>query len=116
MTLLQKFLLLLPLAFLAGAAAWSFNRLRRLAAIGAAYKAKVVSALVFGTGRSVDPSRLDEVSADSYWPMRLFRCTVDRQAHGVTASLWGFSSRTAVFNTFADGGGRPPERTSPDAD
>src|SRR5262249_36597034 len=47
------------------------------------------------------------------WPMRLFRCTVDRQAHSVTASLWGFSPRTAVFNTSADSGGM---RTSPDAD
>jgi CubicO group peptidase (beta-lactamase class C family) len=117
MTLLQGFLLLLLVAFLAGAVAWSLHRLDRLAAIGAAYKAKVVSAVVFGTGRSVDPSRLDEVSADSYWPMRLFRCSIDPQAQSVTASLWGFSPRTVVFNEFADNGRMPSsERTSPNAD
>ena len=48
------------------AAAWAFLRLRRIAVVGAAYKAKVLCSIVFGTGRSVDPQTLEEVSADSY--------------------------------------------------
>src|SRR5207249_5214855 len=97
MTPLQAFLIVL----VAVAASWAFVRLRRLAAIGAAYKAKVVSSVVFGSGRTVDPSRLDEVSADSYWLMRPFRCDIDHEERAVTASLWGFSPRTALFRDHA---------------
>jgi hypothetical protein len=79
------------------AAAWTFRRLRRLAVIGAAYKAKVLCSIVFGTGRSVDPQTLEEVSAGSYRPLRLFRSIVDRDARTVTAALWTFPARTAVF-------------------
>jgi CubicO group peptidase (beta-lactamase class C family) len=93
MTLLQGFLLILA----AAVAAWSFVRVRRLAAIGAAYKARVVASVTFGTGRAVEPRRLDEVSADSYRLMRLFRLDVDREARRVTASLWGLSPRTSAY-------------------
>jgi CubicO group peptidase (beta-lactamase class C family) len=90
-----------PLAFLlillVVAAAWLFPRLRRVAAIGAAYKARVLCSVVFGSGRTVDPATLEDVSADSYRLMRLFRCRVDREARAVTASLWGFRPRTAIF-------------------
>ena len=99
MTLPLAFLLLLLVA----AAAWLFPRLRRVAAIGAAYKARVLCAVVFGSGRTVDLATLEDVSADSYRLMRLFRCRVDREARAVTASLWGFRPRTAVFR--ADTGG-----------
>lgn len=91
----------LPLAFLltlvVAAAAWLFPRLRRVAAIGAAYKARVLCSVVFGSGRTVDPGSLEEVSADSYRLMRLFRCRVDHSARSVTASLAGFPPRTVVF-------------------
>ena len=97
--------------FLAAAAAWSFVRLRRIAGIGAAYKAKVLCSIVFGTGRSVDPQSLEEVSADSYWLLRLFRCHVDREARAVTASLWGFRPRTAVFRE--DPGATAPAHSWP---
>jgi CubicO group peptidase (beta-lactamase class C family) len=97
MTLLQAFLIVL----VAVAACWAFVRLRRLAAIGAAYKAKVVCWVVFGSGRRVDPSRLAEVSADSYWLMRPFRCDIDREGRAATASLLGFSPRTALFREHA---------------
>lgn len=93
MTLLRAFLLIV----LAGAVVWLFSHLPRVAAIGAAYKAKVLCSVVFGTGRTVDPDALEEVSADSYRLMRLFRCRVDSEARAVTVSLWGLSPRTAVF-------------------
>ena len=82
---------------LAVAAAWTFARLRRLAAIGSGYKAKVLCSIVFGTGRSVDPLALEEVSADSYWPLRLFQVHVDRDRRVVTASLWTFPPRRAAY-------------------
>jgi CubicO group peptidase (beta-lactamase class C family) len=82
---------------LAVAAGWGFARLRRLAVIGAGYKAKVLCSIVFGTGRSVDPLTLEEVSADSYWPLRLFSAHVDRHAQVVTASLWKFRPRKAAY-------------------
>jgi len=89
--------LALLLILLVAAAWWLFPRLRRVAAIGAAYKAKVLCSVVFGSGRAVDPDNLEEVSADSYRLMRLFRWRVDHQARSVTASLAGFPPRTAVF-------------------
>jgi CubicO group peptidase (beta-lactamase class C family) len=90
---LQAFLLLV----FAAAVVWLFSRLRRVAAIAAAYKARVLCSVMFGTGRTVDPDALEEVSADSYRLMRLFHCRVDSEARAVTASLWGFSPRTAAF-------------------
>jgi CubicO group peptidase (beta-lactamase class C family) len=84
------------------AGAWAFRRLRRIAVVGAAYKAKVLCSIVFGTGRSVDPLALEEVSADSYWPLRFFRARVDPSARTVAAGLWSFPSRTAVYR---DGAG-----------
>jgi len=89
--------LALLLILLIAAAWWLFPRLRRVAAIGAAYKAKVLCSVVFGSGRAVDPDSLEEVSADSYRLMRLFRWRVDDRARSVTASLAGFPPRTAVF-------------------
>jgi CubicO group peptidase (beta-lactamase class C family) len=94
MTLLQDALLA---ALAAAAAVWSLIRVRRLAAIGAAYKAKVLCTIVFGTGRAVSSPSIDEVSADSYRLMRLFRVDIDRRARTVTASLPGFASRRAIF-------------------
>jgi CubicO group peptidase (beta-lactamase class C family) len=115
-------LLCLTLAVLA-AAAWAFFRLRRIAVVGAAYKAKVLCSIVFGTGRSVDPQTLEEVSADSYRLLRLFRSRVDREARTVTARLWSFPSRQAVFRDLAgatlDLGGRtltPQTPRPPDKD
>ena len=82
--------LALLLILLIAAAWWLFPRLRRVAAIGAAYKAKVLCSVVFGSGRAVDPDSLEEVSADSYRLMRLFRWRVDRpgaQCHGVARGV-----------------------------
>jgi CubicO group peptidase (beta-lactamase class C family) len=98
MTLFLAFLLI-PLV---AAVWWLFSRLRRVAAIGAAYKAKVLCSVVFGSRRTVDPATLEEVSADSYRLMRLFRFRVDQSAHSVTASLARFPPRTAVFREDAD--------------
>src|SRR3954464_9597613 len=100
MTPLPGFLLLL----LAGVAVWSFVRLRRVAAIGAGYKAKVVCSIVFGTGRTIDPPAacaLEEVSADSYRLLRLFGCRVDRDARAVSAALWRSPPRPFFFGATA---------------
>lgn len=78
------------------ALAWAFARLWRIAAIGASYKAKVLSSILFGAGRDVD-GRAPEVSADSYWPMRLFRTEIDRNTRTVTASLFGLRPRSATY-------------------
>src|SRR4249920_963773 len=94
--------LALLLILLVATAWWLVPRLRRVAAIGAAYKARVLCSVVFGSGRAVDPDSLEEVSADSYRLMRLFRCRVDHSARSVTASLAGFPSRTAAFRGDAD--------------
>ena len=96
----------LPLAFLlillVAAAAWLFPRLHRVAAIGAAYKARVLCSVVFGSGRTVDLATLEDISADSYRLMRLFRCRVDYSSRSVTASLAGFPPRIAVYRGDAD--------------
>ena len=103
--------LCLSLAVLA-AAAWAFLRLRRIAVVGAAYKAKVLCSIVFGTGRSVDPRTLEEVSADSYRPLQLFRSRVDREARTVTARLWFFPSRRAAYRDLTGATLEPGSRTA----
>jgi CubicO group peptidase (beta-lactamase class C family) len=87
------------LLVLAGAAAWSLARLWRIAAIGSAYKAKVLCSIIFGTGRAIDSQKADEVSADSYWLLRLVRARVDSANHSVTVSLLGLRPRTAVYRS-----------------
>ena len=73
-----------------GATAAALVRLRRVATIAAAYKAKILASAIFGSGRTIDVRRADEVSADSYWPMRLLRARVDYEERSVTVSLLGF--------------------------
>ena len=85
------------LVALAGGGAWGLIRLRRIVAVGAAYKAKVLCSIVFGTGRTVDPNRAPEVAADSYFLMRLFRVRIDPDRRRVTASFFGRSPRSATF-------------------
>ena len=76
---------------------WALARVWRAAAIGSAYRSKVLCSIVFGTGRSVDPRRVEDVSADSYRPLRLLRSDIDRTARTVTTSLLGLRPRTAVY-------------------
>ena len=93
---------LLPWALvlvLTGVLAWGFTRLWRIVSIGSAYKAKVLASIVFAAGRVVDPNRAEEVSADSYSLMRLFRVRVDDGEQTVTASFLGFRPRTAHYRT-----------------
>jgi CubicO group peptidase (beta-lactamase class C family) len=85
------------LVAVAVAAAWGFGRLRRLASAAGGYKAKVLCTIVFGTGRTVDVQAVDEVSADSYRLLRLFRADIDRMSREVTVSLAGFQRRRAAF-------------------
>ena len=76
---------------------WVFGRLWRIAAVGSAYRSKILCSIVFGTGRTVDPQRVDDVSADLYRLMRLFRSRVDPGARTVTTSLFGLRPRTATY-------------------
>jgi CubicO group peptidase (beta-lactamase class C family) len=76
---------------------WAFVRLWRVAAIGAAYRSKVLCSIVFGTRRSIDPQHVEDVSADSYWPLRIFRSRIDPVARTITSSLFGLRPRTATY-------------------
>ena len=81
----------------AAAAAAGIHRFLRIAGVGAAYKAKALCSALFVTGLDLDPERADEVSADAYRIMRLFRAHVDRGRKTVTASFFGLRARSAVF-------------------
>jgi CubicO group peptidase (beta-lactamase class C family) len=85
------------LIVLASAAAWALPRFWRMVAIGGAYKAKVLCSIIFGTDRAIDPQRADDVSADSYWLLRLFRVRVDRSQQSVSTSFLGLRPRSAVY-------------------
>src|SRR5262245_53756774 len=76
---------------------WGLGRVWRIAAVGSAYRSKILCSIVFGTGRTVDPQRVDDVSADLYRLMRLFRSRVDPVAGTVTTSLFGLWPRTATY-------------------
>jgi CubicO group peptidase (beta-lactamase class C family) len=80
----------------ASALAWVLARVWRIAAVGSAYRSKVLCSIVFGSGRSIDPQRVEDVSRDSYRLLRLFRSHVDPVAHTVTTSLFGLRPRTAI--------------------
>lgn len=78
------------------AAAWGAVQLRSFLLIGAGYKAKVLCTAHFGSQRALDPARAEQVSADSYRALRLFRATIDAGARTVTTSAFGVCTRTAV--------------------
>ena len=82
---------------LAAAGVWLLVFLRRVIAVGAAYKAKVLCTAIFASGRDIDPQHADDVSADSYWFLRVFRAHVDRAGRSVTASVLGYWPRTAFY-------------------
>lgn len=88
--------ILLALLAAAGAAA-VIQRFLRVAGIGAAYKAKALCSALFVSGLDLDPEGADEVSADAYRLMRLFRARVDREKKTVSASFHGLCRRTAVW-------------------
>ncbi|MFA6003828.1 MAG: serine hydrolase [Elusimicrobiota bacterium] len=74
-----------------------FIRLLRIAAIGSAYKAKAICSAIFVSGRDLGSVLAEDVSADSYRVMRLFRTRVDPGRRTVTASFLGLRPRTAVY-------------------
>jgi CubicO group peptidase (beta-lactamase class C family) len=76
---------------------WALARGWRIAAIGSAYRSKVLCTIMFGSRRTVDLQRVEDVSDDEYRPLRLFRSRVDPIAHTVTTSLFGLRPRTATF-------------------
>ena len=92
---------------------WVLPRFWRVIAIGSAYKAKVLTSIVFGSRRAVDPRRAPEVSEDSYRVMRLLSARVDRDSGSITVSFLGLRPRTAVYQsglgaTLIHGDVRPP--------
>jgi CubicO group peptidase (beta-lactamase class C family) len=105
---------------LGGAVAWGLARFWRVVAIGSAYKAKVLTSALFGTGRAIDPRRAEEVSADSYWIMRVFDARVDSERGSVTVSFFGLRPRAAVYRsglgaTLVPPGSDPPGLVGPAA-
>ncbi len=80
-----------------GIAVWALRRLRVVALVGAAYKAKILCTAVCACGRDMDLQRADEIHADSYWLLRPFAARVDHAHGSVTASLFGVCPRTAVY-------------------
>jgi CubicO group peptidase (beta-lactamase class C family) len=97
MRLSDSILVAIALAVAIGCA-WALAWLRQVILVGAAYKAKVLATLIFGSKRSVDPLRADDVSADTYQLMRLFRAHVDDQAHTVTVAFLGFRPRRVAIH------------------
>jgi CubicO group peptidase (beta-lactamase class C family) len=89
-------ILWIGLLAIALAASWFAAWLARVAEVGSGYKARALASVLFGAGRKVDPNRAEEVSADSYWPMRLLRANVDPARRSVTVSLFGLRPRTAL--------------------
>ncbi|MBI3554061.1 MAG: serine hydrolase [Elusimicrobia bacterium] len=82
---------------LSAAGAVGLAYLWRIAAVGCAYKAKILCSSWFVCGREIDPEGAPEVSADAYRVLRLFRARVDRASQTVTASWLGARSKTAAF-------------------
>jgi CubicO group peptidase (beta-lactamase class C family) len=81
----------------AGGAAVIFFRLKRMAAIACAYKAKVLASAIFVSRLNLDPERAPDVSAGAYRLMRLFRARVDLVRGTVSVSFIGLQARTAFY-------------------
>ena len=77
----------------AAAAVWIWRR----AAVAGAYKAKTLCSLLFVCGRQIDPEFADEVAAENYAPMRLFRAKIDHTKREVSVSLLGLGARKAIY-------------------
>ncbi len=73
------------------------RRVRALLLVGAGYKAKILCSALFVSGLDLDCERADEVSAEAYRPLRLFRARVDRGRGVVEVSFSGLAARRAVF-------------------
>jgi CubicO group peptidase (beta-lactamase class C family) len=93
----DNILFAIALAVAAGCA-WTLAWLRQACLVGAGYKAKVLATLIFGSGRSLDPLRADDVAADSYRLMRLFRTRVDHNARTVTVAFLGFQPKRVAIH------------------
>ena len=78
--------------------AWTLAWLRQAILVAVAYKAKVLATLIFGSGRSLDPLRAEDVAADSYRLMRLFQTRVDHNARTVTVAFLGFQPRRVAIH------------------
>ncbi len=77
--------------------AWSFLRLKRIASVGCAYKAKALCSALFVSGLELNPDEAPEVSDEAYRLMRLFGAVVDRDKKTVTVSLCGLQPRVAAW-------------------
>jgi CubicO group peptidase (beta-lactamase class C family) len=69
----------------------------RIAPVGCAYKAQVLCAAHYVSGRPLATAFAPDVSADSYRIMRMFMSSHDAQRKSVTCSFLGLRPRTAVY-------------------
>ncbi len=76
------------------AVVWVLLFFWELIAVGAAYKAKTLSTLIFACRRNLDATAI-EVSADSYLILRIFGVHIDTHDHLVTAAFLGLRPQTA---------------------
>jgi CubicO group peptidase (beta-lactamase class C family) len=89
----------LAVAVACAVAAWIVFKLRVVADIACGYKAKVLCTAIFASGRAMDPQTADEIAADSYWLLRPFRASVDRERQRVSVSFFGLRTHVAVHRT-----------------
>ncbi|MBI5209673.1 MAG: serine hydrolase [Elusimicrobia bacterium] len=87
---------LFGLACLALGAGCVLVHLWRIAPVAAAFKAKIVCSALFVSGRRLEDVLAQDVGADSYRLLRLFRVRVDPERKAVTGSWLGLRPRTAV--------------------
>lgn len=85
------------LLILGASAALGLAYFWRIAGVGAAYKAKVLGSALFVSRRDIDCDNSEDVAADSYFILRLFRARVDRAARAVHVSFLGFKTQTAEY-------------------
>jgi len=69
----------------------------RLAAVGAAYKAKILCSGVFVSERDPHSVLNTDLAGDDLAALRLVNTHIDRELNKVTADFLGFITRTAVF-------------------
>ena len=64
---------------------------------GTGYKAKILCSSLFVSRRDSAQILAEDLSADGFQVLRLFRHDIDREARRIRVSLAGFSSRTAYY-------------------
>jgi len=69
----------------------------QFAVVGSAYVAHMLCSGVFVSGRTADSLRDPDLSADDLAPLRYVSSRIDPQSKVVTAHVFGFARRTAIY-------------------